>query len=417
MSNSTVPANTAVAATAQSFDPNDARAERRWLLLLMAMSFTNIVDFMVMMPLASHLMRDFNITTTQFSVLVSAYALAASVSSLLMASFADRFDRKRALMIAYGGLIVGTIGCALAPTYFTLLIARTVAGLFGGVQSSIIFAMIGDRVPDSRRGRAMGLVMMGFSFSAVVGIPLSLYVASLSSWRVPFAALAVTCIVLYVVAHRAIPSMRGHIRAEIPKGMLRGYIDLIKVPNHFWAMLMSGLLVLSGMIVIPFIAPTRIANEGMTDAQLSLFYVVGGAVTLFTRPLFGGMSDRYFRPMVYYWLVMGSAIPILLVTHRLGGGLVVQIAVSVLFFIFVSGRFIPATAMVTAATTPDQRGRLMSLNSAVQNLFLGVAAMIGGAMLTTHPDGRISGYEAVGYVAVLFGLASVWASYKVRSVS
>jgi MFS transporter, DHA1 family, inner membrane transport protein len=63
------------------------------------------------------------------------------------------------------------------------------------------------------------------------------------------------------------------------------------------------------------------------------------------------------------------------------------------------------------------RGRLMSLNSAVQNLFLGLAAMIGGAMLTTLPDGTIVGYEAVGYLAVLFGIASIWAGYKVRSIS
>jgi predicted MFS family arabinose efflux permease len=120
---------------------------------------------------------------------------------------------------------------------------------------------------------------------------------------------------------------------------------------------------------------------------------------------------------VYYWLVMLSGIPILMITHTLSGGLAMQLAISVLFFIFVSGRFVPATAMVTAATTPQMRGRLMSLNSAVQNLFLGVAAMLGGAMLTTLPDGRIVGYEAVGYIAVLFGLASIWAGYKVRRVS
>jgi hypothetical protein len=37
--------------------------------------------------------------------------------------------------------------------------------------------------------------------------------------------------------------------------------------------------------------------------------------------------------------------------------------------------------------------------------------------LTTTVDGKIVGYENVGYVAVLFGIASIWAGYKVRSVS
>jgi predicted MFS family arabinose efflux permease len=393
------------------------RAERKFLWLIATMNFTNIVDFMVMMPLSAYLMRDFGVSTAQFGVLVSAYALAAAASSLLMTSIADRYDRKTALLICYAGLIVGTVGCALAPNYTTLLIARIVAGFFGGVQGSVTLAMVGDTIPDARRGRAMGLVMLAFSFSAVVGVPLSLYVAGHYGWRAPFIGLSAMCVVLWFVAQRALPSMRTHIREGKPTGLWRSYVEVLVDRNHFWAMTMSAFLTLSGMMVIPYIAPTRIANEGLTESQLALFYIVGGAMTFVTRPLFGGMSDKYYRPKVYYWLVMASAIPILMITHKLGGGLAMQIAISILFFIFVSGRFVPATAMVTAATTPQLRGRLMSLNSAVQNLFLGIAAMIGGAMLTTRVDGTIVGYEAVGYLAVLFGLASIWAGYKVRSVS
>jgi predicted MFS family arabinose efflux permease len=393
------------------------RRERRFLLLLAAMNFTNIVDFMVMMPLSAYLMRDFGISTVQFGMLVSAYALSAAVSSLMMASIADRFDRKTALLACYAGLIVGTIGCALAPSFLLLLIARVVAGFFGGVLGSIIMAMVGDAIPDERRGRAMSIVMLAFSFSAVIGIPLSLYIAGYSSWRVPFAALSVICIVLFFVARRALPAMRGHIRAGKPTGLVRSYVEVLTDRNHAWAMTMTALITLSGMLVIPYIAPTRIANVGLNESQLAIFYIAGGFMTIFTRPLFGGMTDRYHRPVVYYWLVLLSAIPILLITQNVGNGLAVQIVISIIFFIFVSGRFIPATAMVTAATTPQMRGRLMSLNSAVQNLFLGIAAFVGGAMLTTRADGRIGGYEAVGYLAVLCGLASIWASYKIKRVS
>ena len=94
-----------------------------------------------------------------------------------------------------------------------------------------------------------------------------------------------------------------------------------------------------------------------------------------------------------------------------------QLAVSALFFIFVSGRFVPSSALVTAATIPQMRGRLMSFNSAVQNLFTGLAALVGGAMLTTTAGGQVVGYEAVGYLSCIVGIVSVWAAYKVRAVS
>ncbi len=393
------------------------RRERQVLIVLTLMSFTNVLDFMIMMPLASHLIRDFGITTAQFGLLVSAYAFAAAVSSLLMASIADRFDRKRALLFVYAGLIVGTLGCALATTYAALLSARTVAGLFGGVQGSIAFSIVGDMIPDERRGRAMGLVMLSFSLSAVVGVPLSIYVASHGGWHIPFFALAVACSLLMVVAMRLVPTMRGHMRAGGPISLWQGYAELFRVPNHWWAFATSALLTLSGMMVIPYIAPSRVSNEGMTELQLAYFYLIGGVVTLFTRPLLGSMSDRYPRAVVYYWLVLLSIIPMVLITHTLGVSLPMQLAVSALFFIFVSGRFVPSTALITSATTPQLRGRLMSFNSAVQNLFTGIAAAVGGLMLTHSAEGAIVGYEAVGYLSCLFAIASLWTAFKVRAVS
>ncbi len=395
----------------------DPRRERQILIVLTLMSFTNILDFMIMMPLASHLVREFGITTSEFGLLVSVYAFAAALSSLLMASIADRFDRKRALLFVYVGLIVGTLGCALAPSYVALLVARTVAGLFGGVQGSIAFSIVGDMVPDERRGRAMGLVMLSFSLSAVLGVPLSIYVASHGGWHIPFFALAGACCVLFGVATRLVPSMRGHIRAGGPVSLWKGYAELFRVPNHWWAFATSALLTLSGMMVIPYIAASRVSNEGMSELQLAYFYLVGGAITLFTRPLFGSMSDRFQRAKVYYWLVLLSIIPMVLITHQLGVSLPLQLGVSALFFIFVSGRFVPSTALVSSASTPQLRGRLMSFNSAVQNLFTGLAALIGGAMLTTSSSGQLVGYEAVGYLSCIVALASAWTAYKVRAVS
>lgn len=394
-----------------------AAHEQRILWVITLMGFTNVVDFMVMMPLSPHLMREFGIDTTQFGLLVSAYAFGASAASLLMASIADRFDRKHALLVVYAGLIVGTLGCALAPNYAALLAARTVAGLFGGVQGSIAFSIVGDLVPDERRGRAMSTVMLSMSLASVFGVPLSIYVAAHGGWHLPFFALAAACALLWLVALRHIPSLRGHIRPAADRGFWRDYAELFRVPNHWWAFATSALLTLSSMMVIPYIAPSRVSNEGLTEAQLAWFYLVGGGVTLFTRPLFGRLTDRYPRAHVFYWLVLASIIPMLLVTHTLGVHLILQLAVSALFFIFISGRFVPSTALVTAATTPQLRGRLMSFNSAVQNLFTGVAAGLGGFMLGHTAGGQLAGYEAVGILSCLFALASLWTAYKIRAVS
>src|ERR1700741_3973124 len=114
------------------------------LLVLCAVQFTHILDFMIMMPLGGQLMRVFNITPAQFTHLVASYGLAAAVSGFVGGFFMDRFDRKRALLILYSGFGLATLACGLAPTHHWLLVARLAAGGFGGLAGSMVTAMIGD---------------------------------------------------------------------------------------------------------------------------------------------------------------------------------------------------------------------------------------------------------------------------------
>jgi MFS family permease len=112
-----------------------------------------------------------SISTKQFGLVVSAYAFSAGLSGFLTAGFADRFDRKKLLLVFYTGFVAGTIFCGLAPDYPTLLVARIVTGLFGGVVGSISFAILADVFPMQMRGRAMGIVQTAFAASQIAGIP------------------------------------------------------------------------------------------------------------------------------------------------------------------------------------------------------------------------------------------------------
>src|SRR5438874_5230632 len=141
-----------------------------WLLgVLAAIQFTAVLDFMIIMPLGPQYMRVFNINPQQFGLIVSAYAIAAGISGIVAGFFVDRFDRKRALMTLFSGFTLGTLFCALAPTYETLVAARVVAGAFGGVTMGLVMAVIGDVIPEVRRGRAMGIVMSSFSVASICG--------------------------------------------------------------------------------------------------------------------------------------------------------------------------------------------------------------------------------------------------------
>src|SRR5690242_2852778 len=110
------------------------------IILLSLTQFTVVLDFMVMSPLGDMLMKSMSLTTRQFGFAVSGYALSAGISGFLTAGFADKFDRKKLLLFFYVGFIAGTLFCGLATSYFMLMLARIVTGLFGGVIGSISMA-------------------------------------------------------------------------------------------------------------------------------------------------------------------------------------------------------------------------------------------------------------------------------------
>jgi predicted MFS family arabinose efflux permease len=130
--------------------------EWQLLLLLACIQFSNILDFVIMMPLSPRLMEVFNISPAEFGFIVSSYAFSAGISGILGAFFIDRFDRRIALNTCYAGLTLATLLCGVVHTYPLLVMARIMAGAFGGLTGAIIFAIIGDLIPYERRGKATG---------------------------------------------------------------------------------------------------------------------------------------------------------------------------------------------------------------------------------------------------------------------
>ena len=133
-----------------------SRSELALLLVLVAIHFTHMVDFVIIMPLGKRFMNELNLKPDQFGQIVAIYAIAAGIASLLASAAMDRFDRKSVLLTMYAGFGCSTLYCGLASSYETLMLARALAGVFGGLATVAIMAVIGDIFPAEKRGRATG---------------------------------------------------------------------------------------------------------------------------------------------------------------------------------------------------------------------------------------------------------------------
>ena len=392
-----------------------APVRERWLLAALAgVQLSSVLDFMLPMPLGAQIMRLFDITPGKFGLLVSAYMITASAVGFSAALVVDRFDRRTTLLVCYAGFTGTTVLAATAQSYEWLLAARGAAGAFGGVLGATVLAIIGDAIPDRRRGRALGFVMSAFSLASIAGIPLAIYLSNHFSWRAPFLFNTVLCAAILAVSVYAVPRVHAHLEAARGQTARAKLAGVFGRANHLRALGLTILLNFSGMSIVPFLAPYLVANVGIGEAELPVTYFFGGLATFAFVRLVGRLTDLHGRRRTFMSVAALSAVAILVATHLPPAALWLATLSQAFLMTTVSGRFVPAMATVTAAVEPALRGSFMSFNSAAMQLAAGLASWGASLLVSRGAAGEIVGFGLVGWLSVAAACAAIALARFVR---
>jgi len=384
--------------------------ERIILYILASLNFTHILDFIIMMPLSNYLIPYFKITAMQFSILVASYSVSAFFSGLIIAMVIDRFDRKRSLLIAYAGFLIGTIACGFAPTYGLLLAARIMAGLFGGIIGAQVLSIVADLFTYERRGRAMAVVMSAFAAASILGVPISLYLTNLFhfNWHIPFILIGSLGVLFVPLIIRYIPKMKGHIiTLENSRSPFEALLNVFRVPAQRAALLFSALLMMGHFLIIPFINPYIEFNKGFSKEIIPMIYLFGGMASLVGALLLGRFSDKVGKLPIFLWSVFFSLFMVLIITRMPNVHFSIVLCFFALWFVLGTSRAITAQAMISEVVKSEQRGSFMSVNGSVQQLGSGLAALAAGTIVITEKSGKIHNYNWVGYLSIFVLLTSM----------
>ena len=384
------------------------------IAILAFIQFTVILDFMVLSPLGALLMNELKINTSQFGKVVSAYAFSAGIAGLLTAGFADKFDRKMIFMFFYAGFVLGTFLCSIAPDYDFLFIARIVTGLFGGVISSISFAIVTDLFKMEQRGRVMGFVQMAFAVSQVMGIPVGLILANHFGWHSPFLMIVVVSLLVGVIIMIYMKPVTDHLKIKSDRNAFQHLYKTLSKPAYLKGFMATVLLATGGFMLMPFGSAFGISNLGLTQDQLPILYFVTGIFTMIFGPLSGKLSDKIGK---YNMFVIGSLIGMVMVsiyTHLSATPLWEVIVINVFLFIGISSRMVSASALMTGVPDPQDRGAFMGINSSVQQISGGIAAFAAGKIVVQPTNMPLQHYDILGYVVCITMLITIGMMYFIN---
>lgn len=376
------------------------------ILGLGSLLFTVVLDYMLLPALSSTLLDKLNLSTEEFGLVASAYAVSAGISAILASGFADRFDRKSFLIVFYSGFLMGIIFCALSPSFPMLLGARIITGAFGGMIASISYALVADLFTLEQRGQVMGWIQMAFAASLVIGLPLSLFLASSFSWQFSYGLIfGLGSLALLLVSFIIRPSKKHSTRLSSPWAHL--FQSLRK--SSYWTVFGANILIVGGdVIFMTFNAAYLTYNLGIEESELPWVYGAIGLTTLISAPVFGRISDRIGKWVVFSTGTLIAILAVLVYTWSNTASFEWIILLHVILYLGINARMVSLSALATAIPAASNRGAFMAIDSSIQQLAGGLAAAVAGWVIFQDADGRLLHYPQIGsLIAVLMVLSSV----------
>ena len=386
-----------------------------WLLVFTAASQTIIIT-----PILPLIGAELALADAWLGTLVQAYSWALAAAALVMGPISDRIGRRRVLLIGSGALAGALALHGLVGSFGGLLLARTLAGVCGGMLSGAAVSYVGDAVPYARRGWATGIVMSGVPVGIVLGVPVGRVLAAGLGYRVPFLAFAALMAAVFVLVATVVPQPKVALdesRLGL-RSFLGGYGALLRDAGNRAAAAVYFLMYLGLGLLVAFlpvwISDTQELGVALFGRPLTLgglpldfiatLFSVGGLASVVIGPWAGSLSDRVGRKPMILASCLGLGAVTLVIPFAGEPRWTLYVVYVVVMGLFAL-RASPLQALLTALVPGRQRGTLMSLVIAVGQIGTGLGAVVAGVLYARWGFGTVAVASAATVVALAW---AVW---------
>jgi MFS family permease len=350
---------------------------------------------------------------------ISALVIGSMLTATPISAFMQRYGRRAGFVVgAAGGAVGAAIGAVglYTQNFWLFVLGGLVTGIYMSAQGFYRFAAA-DTASAEFRPKAISWVMAGGLLSAVVGPQLVKVTAQ--SMVVPFlgtylAVIALNVVGVFLFAGLKIPTPKPPV-AGAPQG--RSRMELIRTPRIAVAMICAAVSY-ALMNLVMTSSPLAVVGCGFETGDAA--DVVTGHVLAMYAPSFftGHLIARFGAERI-----VGVGLMILA-----GAGAVALSGVELEdFFIALillglgwNFGFIGATAMLTSAQRPEERGRLQGLNDLIVFGGVTLASFSSGGLMNCSGGTVEAGWQAVNLAMlpflVLAGGALIWLALRPREV-
>ncbi|MDF2835740.1 MAG: major facilitator superfamily 1 [Paenibacillus sp.] len=380
------------------------RMQRLTIYMITLGVFLTATSELVVSGILRVLADDFSISIALAGQLVTAYSLAFAIGTPILVSLTSRLERRQVLLGALALYVLGTALSIAATSFAILLLARVVLGVSSGVYLVAAFGIASKIVPAEKVGGAIGTIILGFSSSLILGVPIGIAITEWLGWQAIFALLGAGALVVAVIIARMLPAIAGD--EAIP---LRKQWKSLGSVLVLAGLLFSFLREAGNSVLLTFLTPFMTDIWKLDASRIALIMLLLGVVGAAGSRLGGYGVDRWGEKRVIVASVTTHVAALALLPLAAGSYLTgIGLIALVMLAMFVSG---PAIQTYFIRQSKDSANIVISLNTSFIHLGLAAGAGLGGVMaeetstLLYHPWGA-GVVVALGLAVLLLGYAS-----------
>ncbi|MGE7094312.1 MFS transporter [Lysinibacillus sp. NPDC048646] len=318
---------------------------------------------------------DLGVSTSKAGLLVTVFALAAAIVAPILIALTINVDRKKLLLMTLG-IFIGSNGLMfISPSYETVLLVRIVQGASGGIATVVAMAVATRLVEKERRGRAIGIILMGLSSSLVLGVPIGTFFSELVGWRVLFILIGLLSIFPLLVIHQKVPVIKEE--EAVTLGM---QLSILKDSRILTALAITLFYIGGYSTLYTYITPYLQATSSLSIAEISGVLFLSGVCSFVGSRMGGQLADTKGSTFTICLglLLQGTT----LILFALSYDNVLFLIVVLMIFMLATWSISPAQQLYLVTLVPRNPDIALSVNTSFIQFGFALGSGLGGFVIS-----------------------------------
>ena len=184
------------------------------LLALATAAFITLLTEIMPAGLLSAIAQGLDVSESLAGQFITAYAVGALVAAIPITSLTQGVRRRPLLLVAIFGFALVNLVTALSDNYTVSMVARFLAGVFGGIVWSLLAGYAVRMSPSHLSGRAIAISGAGATIALVLGVPLGSLLGRFIGWQGAFGLMTVFSLALIVWVIAVVPDFPGQTKEQ-----------------------------------------------------------------------------------------------------------------------------------------------------------------------------------------------------------